>query len=79
MKKFVLTYIILLITVIGGAGQATRYGASFLELGVGARALGMGSAYVALSDDASGISKYCQPKSRFHLKCLAKEKKAAIS
>jgi len=55
MKKFVLTYIILLITVIGGAGQATRYGASFLELGVGARALGMGSAYVALSDDASGF------------------------
>ena len=33
----------------------TRYAASFLELGVGARALGMGGAHVALSDDATGF------------------------
>ncbi len=33
----------------------TKYAASFLELGVGARALGMGGAQVALSDDATGF------------------------
>lgn len=35
--------------------QSTKYAGSFLELGVSARALGMGSAYVALSDDATGF------------------------
>ncbi len=32
---------------------ATKYAAEFLKLGVGARALGMGGSFVAISDDAS--------------------------
>ena len=50
MKK-----IIILILLIYGPGFAGKYAGSFLELGVGARALGMGSAYVAVSDDAYGF------------------------
>jgi len=33
--------------------QATKYAAEFLKIGVGARALGMGEAYVAVADDPS--------------------------
>ena len=35
--------------------QDTKYGGAFLELGVGPRALGMGSAFSALADDGSGF------------------------
>ncbi|HID38128.1 MAG TPA: PorV/PorQ family protein [Calditrichaeota bacterium] len=53
-KRFV--YIILIYSfVVTLHAQDTRYSASYLELGIGARALGMGSAYVALSDDATGF------------------------
>jgi len=34
-------------------GAEAKYGAEFLKIGVGARALGMGGAFVALADDAS--------------------------
>jgi hypothetical protein len=37
------------------AAQADKFAGAFLEGGAGARALGMGSAYTAISDDASGI------------------------
>jgi hypothetical protein len=35
------------------AGAVDKYAAEFLKIGVGARALGMGGAFVSLSDDAS--------------------------
>src|SRR6266850_6391202 len=38
---------------------ATRYAGEFLRIGVGARALGMGSAFVGLADD--GTSAYWNP------------------
>ncbi len=37
------------------SAQAGKYAASFLEIGVGARALGMGGAYIALSRDISAF------------------------
>jgi hypothetical protein len=46
--------IILLFLSGGLIFAASKYTASFLELGVGARALAMGGSYVALSDDAYG-------------------------
>ncbi|KAA3608458.1 MAG: hypothetical protein D8M58_19460 [Calditrichaeota bacterium] len=52
MRKLYLLYIILLSASFSFAG---KYAASFLELGIGARALGMGNAHVALSDDAYGF------------------------
>jgi hypothetical protein len=37
------------------AARATRYAGEFLEIGVGARALGLGGAYCALADDPSSF------------------------
>jgi len=49
-------YIILfLLTIQIAFAQSTKYGGSFLEIGVGTRALGMGSAHVACSDDGSSF------------------------
>ena len=42
-----------------GAAWATRYAGEFLRIGVGARALGMGSAFVGLADD--GTAAYWNP------------------
>lgn len=39
--------------LVSNEARATKYAAEFLKLGVGARALGMGGAFVALADDAS--------------------------
>ncbi|MBU0520220.1 hypothetical protein KKA00_12940 [bacterium] len=36
-------------------GQATKYAGEFLEIGVGARALGLGGAYCALAEDPSSF------------------------
>jgi len=47
--------IIVLFTIQITFAQTTKYGGSFLEIGVGARALGMGSAQVAVADDGSGF------------------------
>ncbi len=52
MKKINLLYMIFLFISFASAG---KYAGSFLELGVGAKALGMGNANVALSDDAYGF------------------------
>jgi hypothetical protein len=54
IKKY---YIILLVfaLIVAGRTQDTKYGGAFLELGIGPRALGMGSAFVALADDGSGF------------------------
>jgi len=49
-------YGILCLLVLMGAGSgwgATKYAGEFLSFGVGARALGMGSAFVAVCDDAT--------------------------
>ena len=42
------------ITVLGGASRTGTAAAQFLQLGVSARATGMGETFVALVDDASG-------------------------
>ncbi|MBI4364323.1 MAG: PorV/PorQ family protein [Candidatus Latescibacteria bacterium] len=42
-----------------GRAHATRYAGEFLRIGVGARALGMGSAFVGLADD--GTAAYWNP------------------
>jgi hypothetical protein len=42
-----------------GSSWATRYAGEFLRIGVGARALGMGSAFVGLADD--GTAAYWNP------------------
>lgn len=42
-----------------GTARATRYAGEFLRIGVGARALGMGSAFVGLADD--GTAAYWNP------------------
>jgi len=54
MKYTKLVLLLLLSTLVAQA-QDTKYGGAFLELGVGARALGLGSAYVALADDGAGF------------------------
>lgn len=49
------TALLVLIILVGWGSQsyATKYAGEFLSLGVGARALGMGSAYTGLADDAT--------------------------
>jgi hypothetical protein len=39
--------------LVAGPAQATRYAGEFLRIGVGARALGMGSAFAGLADDGT--------------------------
>ncbi len=46
---------VLLLFASGLNAQNTKYGGAFLELGIGPRALALGSAYVALADDGSGF------------------------
>jgi hypothetical protein len=46
-------------SLLPGAAEATRYAGEFLRIGVGARALGMGSAFVGLADD--GTAAYWNP------------------
>lgn len=38
-----------------GSGRATKYAGEFLNMGVGARALGMGGAFAAMANDASAV------------------------
>ena len=52
MRRINFLYIIFLCYSFSFGG---KYAGSFLELGVGAKALGMGNAFVALSDDAYGF------------------------
>ncbi|HHM01951.1 MAG TPA: PorV/PorQ family protein [Caldithrix abyssi] len=46
--------LLILLIIYTGSLSAGEYAGSFLELGVGAKALGMGSASVAIADDAYG-------------------------
>lgn len=47
--------VVLLLASISACAIADKYAAEFLKVGAGARALGMGGAFVALADDASAI------------------------
>lgn len=54
MKKFFGLFIILFITsAVFGQTTTAKYGGEFLALGVGGRALGMGSAYSAVANDVT--------------------------
>jgi len=55
-------------TVIFGGFVLGKYGGAFLETGVGARALGMGGAYVAVASDATAI--YWNPAGLVSLKTI---------
>jgi len=50
-----LIIIILILSVSLYAQEETKYGGAFLDLGIGPRALALGSAYVAQADDGSGF------------------------
>src|SRR2546428_575593 len=41
------------LSVLAGEARATKYGGEFLKVPVGARAVGMGGAFVAVADDAT--------------------------
>lgn len=51
--KRILVVSFLLLGLFASGGWATKYAGEFLALGVGARALGMGGAFVSLADDAT--------------------------
>jgi len=53
MRKYKILFLFILVPLML-LGQNTRYAGSVVELGIGSRALGMGSAYVALSNDVTG-------------------------
>lgn len=55
--KRVLKILLVILSVNASAqvGEETKYGGAFLELGIGPRALALGSAYVAQADDGSGF------------------------
>ena len=55
--KRVLKILLIILSVNASAqvGEETKYGGAFLELGIGPRALALGSAYVAQADDGSGF------------------------
>ena len=59
MKKFLLLTISILFGVNILTAQVAKYSNEFLAIGVGARALGMGNAYVAVTDDVT--SGYWNP------------------
>ena len=51
--KYIIVFILILSSIVGA--QESKYGGAFLELGIGPRALGMGSAYAALAEGGSGF------------------------
>jgi len=54
LVRFILTSVFVVsIAMTGGAHAANKYAGEFLTHGVGARALGMGSAFVAVADDVT--------------------------
>ena len=63
MKKikvsFTITILILLFSFTISAEDTYRYAGEFLNVGAGARALGMGGAFVAVADD--GTTAYWSP------------------
>jgi len=57
---------VLLSVLWAPVARADKYAGEFLKLGVGARALGMGEAFVAVADDAS--APYWNPAGLIHLR-----------
>ena len=57
--RLCLTLAVACAAALPGSARATRYAGEFLRIGVGARALGMGSAFVGLADD--GTAAYWNP------------------
>jgi hypothetical protein len=58
LKKSIKYVRLLLLILLSGsvfAQEETKYGGAFLDLGIGPRALALGSAYVAQADDGSGF------------------------
>ena len=55
MKNVLAIIIIVLLGTGHPVSAATNTGANFLKIGVGARAIGMGSAYTAVANDATAI------------------------
>lgn len=53
LRKFILLILVLFLAYIPVYG--TKYAGEFLNLGVGGRALALGSAFVAISDDATAV------------------------
>jgi|TARA_B110000438_G_scaffold114962_1_gene112621 hypothetical protein len=54
MKKSVIVFLYLL-SISSGQNNVATTSAAFLEIGAGARSLGMGSAFVSVADDASSL------------------------
>lgn len=68
-KNVVTTILIVVLAFVGGANRAEssgKYAGDFLALGTGARALGMGSAFVVVTDGAA--SSYYNPAGLARLK-----------
>jgi hypothetical protein len=53
--KYVSFLIVFLMVIGAKAQEETKYGGAFLDLGIGPRALALGSAYTAQADDGSGF------------------------
>jgi hypothetical protein len=53
--KYAFLIIFLSVSLKAQDGEKTKYGGAFLDLGIGPRALALGSAYVAQADDGSGF------------------------
>ena len=55
MKRMMIILLVLCVSISYGQYKGGTTAAQFLKIGVGARAVGMGEAYVAMSKDASGL------------------------
>lgn len=62
------TLIVTVLVIQGARGAESKYAASFLELGVGARAIALGGAFVGMADDGSAF--YWNPAGLSLLKSL---------
>jgi len=64
LKIVIPSIMLLLWSMVSGQDTGTT-GSTFLKLGAGARAIGMGSAFTGLSDDATAI--YWNPAGFFYV------------
>ena len=55
LKKISYSVAFVFLLIFMGTTHAQKYSSEFLSIGVGARALGMGGAYVAIADDGSAV------------------------
>jgi len=55
MKKLLIILLVVTVSLSFGQNKVGTTAASFLKIGVGSRAVGMGEAYVAMARDASGL------------------------